>query len=301
MFNHILVPLDGSLMAESAVPAAAWLAEKLHARVTLMHVMEKNAPSEVHGQPHLKTIPEAVAYLNALSKRGFPDNIRVNCHVHEAEVTDVAQSIVAHGEELQHDLVVMCSHGRGKALHMFLGSIAQTIIALDSLPVLITHPDENGAAPPFSCRNILVPLDDDPEHAQAIPCAKELALACGAAIHLAMVIPRLGTLAGDMTVTGRMLPGTMTRMLELAYQDAGTYLQSLLNDLKDRGFTASAHVLRGEPAKTIVEAANSAEIDLIILATHGKTGMKAFWAGSVTHRICSRSKVPLLLIPIAGV
>ena len=68
--------------------------------------------------------------------------------------------------------------------------------------------------------------------------------------------------------------------------------------LREQGFIASAHVLRGDPAKTIVTAATNAKVDLIVLATHGKTGMEAFWAGSVTHTICSRSKKPLLLIPI---
>ena len=50
---------------------------------------------------------------------------------------------------------------------------------------------------------------------------------------------------------------------------------------------------------TIVKAAAHAKVDLIVLATHGKTSMEAFWAGSVTHSICSRSKIPLLLIPVA--
>src|SRR6185369_2887998 len=251
----------------------------LGARVTLMHVIEKNAPSEVHGQPHLKNVKDAVAYLNTLSQRDFPVGVQVDIHVHEAEVNDVAKSIVAHADELKHDLVIMCSHGRGKALHLFLGSIAQSVIAMDSRPVLITHPDENGEPPVFTCRNILVPLDDDPDHAQALPYSKELAIACSAAIHLAMVIPRLATLSGDMTVTGRMLPGTTSRMLELAFQDAKDYLQTMLKSMNDQGFTASAHVLRGDPAKKIVEAASLASIDLILLATHGKTGMEAFWAG----------------------
>ncbi|NVN93463.1 MAG: universal stress protein [Desulfuromonadales bacterium] len=298
MFTHILVPLDGSLMAESAIPAAVFLSEKLHARVTLMHVMEKNAPNEVHGQPHLNKVKDAVAYLNAVAQKGFSEGVSVDCHVHEDEVQNVAKSIVAHAEELKHDLVIMCSHGRGNTLHLFLGSIAQSVIAMDSCPVLITHPDDKEGPPAFFCRNILVPLDNDPDHTQALPYSKELALASGAAIHLAMVVPRMTSLSGDMTVTGRMLPGTISRMLELAFQDAQDYLQSQLKTLNDQGFMANAYVLRGDPAKTIVDTAIHVRIDLIILATHRKTGMEAFWAGSVAHKICSRSKVPLLLIPI---
>lgn len=298
MFRHFLVPLDGSRMAEAALPVAVFLAEKLAARVTLMHVVERNAPREVHGQSHLKTAGEANVYLKEIAQRYFSSGAPVDCHVHETEVTDVAGSIVAHADELNHDLVIMCSHGRGKALHLFLGSIAQKVIGLDSRPVLIAHPDERGEAPEFCCRSILAPLDGDPGHAQALPISSELAQACGANMLLAMVIPNLTNLPGDMAATGRMLPGTTSRMLEMASQEAEEYLASLLESLREQGVAASAQVLRGDPAKLIMDAAIKARVDLIVLATHGKTGMKAFWSGSVAHKICGYRGIPLLLIPI---
>jgi nucleotide-binding universal stress UspA family protein len=298
MFTHILVPLDGSSLAEAALPAAAFLADRFAARVTLFHVVERHAPSEVHGQPHLTTARDAAAYLEDLSRRGFPRGVPVDCHVHENHADDVAGSIVAHAAELKHDLVIMCSHGRGKALHLFLGSIAQKVIAMGSLPVLITHPDDQGKAPDFKCDNILVPLDGNPDHAQALPVSKKIARACAAALHLAIVIPSFTSLSGELKVSSRMLPATASRMLEIVSQEAEESIQVDLAALHEQGFIASAHVLRGDPAKTIVKAAANARVDLIVLATHGKTGMEAFWAGSVTHTICSRSKSPLLLIPI---
>lgn len=299
MFRHLLIPLDGSKMAEAALPAAAFLAEKLASRVTLMHVVERNAPSEVHGQPHLKNARDASAYLSELSQRAFAKGVAVDFHVHEAEVDNVAGSIVAHADELKHDLVIMCSHGRGKSLHLFLGSIAQKVIGMGSIPVLITHPDEQGGAPPFSCRNILVPLDGDPDHAKALPVAKEIALACNAALHLATVVPRFSSLSGEAMVSGRMLPATASKILELEYKDAQEFIKAEMESLRSQGFAASGHVLRGDPAGMITDAANASSVDLTVLATHGKTGMKAFWEGSVAHRICSFSRVPLLLIPIA--
>jgi len=285
-------------MAEAALPAAAFLAEKLGARVTLLHVVERNAPDEVHGQPHLKHAQDAERYLSELAKRSFPEKIQVVCHVHTNEVDDVAGSIVSHTDELGHDLVIMCSHGRGAALHLFLGSIAQSVIARGSRPVLITHPDGEGSAPHFFCRHILVPMDDDPEHAEALPVSKDLARACGATLHLVAVIPKLTTLSGDKALASKVLPGTTSRLLDLATQDAENYFQTLDDALLREGFQASAHVLRGDPASVIVEAAAQAKIDLIVLGTHGKTGMDAFWSGSVAHRICSQSRVPLLLIPV---
>ncbi|MCM0081403.1 universal stress protein [Geomonas sp. Red32] len=298
MLKHILVPIDGSRLAEAALPAASLLAVRLKARVTLMHVVEKDAPEEVHGQPHLQHPADAENYLHEAAGRYFPDSVPVECHVHTSEVVDVAGSIVAHAEELEHDLVIMCSHGRGAARHLFLGSIAQSVIARGSLPVMITHPDAEGRPPAFACRHILVPLDDDPEHAESLPVSRRLAKACGATLHLAYVIPDLATISGETALASRMLPGTTRRALDLTTQDAERYFADLEAALRKEGFQASAHVLRGDPATVILEAAQLPEIDLVVLGTHGKTGMEAFWSGSVAHRICSQSKVPLLLVPV---
>ena len=89
MFRHFLIPLDGSKMAEAALPAAAFLAEKFASHVTLMHVVERNAPNAIHGQSHLKNAREADIYLRELSQRAFPKGIVVDCHVHESEVDNV--------------------------------------------------------------------------------------------------------------------------------------------------------------------------------------------------------------------
>ncbi len=298
MFKHILLPLDGSLLAEAALPAAAYLSGKFKAGVTLIHIIEKNAPREIHGQPHLRSAVEAAAYLKTISRQWFAEDLRVDCHVHTTEVDNVAESIVQHIGEFDYDLIVMCSHGRGRALHLILGSMAQKIISMGSIPVLIARPDENEEIPAFSCSAVLTPLDGDLDHEQALPVAKILATACQATICLAMVVPRFVSLSGQMTVTSRFLPGTVSRMLELSVQSAETYLKTLADKLKSEGFTANAHVRRGDPAKSIVLLARELQADVIALASHGKSGMEAFWAGSVAHRVCSQCRIPILLIPV---
>ena len=298
MFKHMLVPLDGSSLAESALPVAALLAEKTGAKVTLLHVVEKAAPPEVHGQPHLRSAEEANRYLNQVSQKWFPKGGAVDCHVHTGETSDVAASIDGHRGELAHDLIVMCTHGRGRALHLILGSMAQKIIAMGPIPVLITHPEEKGENQSFSCGSILVPLDTDSDHARAVPVAKELARACGATLHLATVVPHFTTLSGPMVAPSRFLPGTTSRMLELQVQSAEEYLQAQRDALQRQGVAAAFHVLRGQPAEVIVDFAGQMSAAFIVLATHGRSGMDAFWEGSVAHRICSRSTIPLLLIPV---
>lgn len=298
MFKHILVPLDGSGMAEAALPAAVFFAAKFDAVITLFHVIERNAPHEIHGQPHLKDAVEATAYLQAVAQRAFPAGARVDFHVHTAEVDNVAESIVAHADELHHDMIVMCSHGRGKALHLLLGSIAQKVIAKGRLPVLVTRPGGRGGATAFSCRELLLPLDGDPDHEEALPVSKELAKGCGAVLHLAMVVPSFGALSGESAVASRFLPGTMARMLEMSVPRAEEYLRAQAEALRGQNVEADAHVLRGDPAVALDEFSRQLQSDLVIMATHGTSGMNALWEGSVAHKVISRSSVPLLLIRV---
>jgi len=298
MFKHILVPLDGSTMAEAAIPTAILLATKFDATVTFFHVIEKNAPREIHGQRHLRSDHEANEYLEETARKVYQRELAVRFHVHATEAEDVAESIRVHAGELNCDTIVMGSHGRGRALHLLLGSIAQRVIAKGSLPVILIRPDNNGLAPAVSCKSLLVPLDNDADHAQALLFAKELARVCGAVIQLAMVIPSFRTLSGQRAVTSRFLPGTTSKLLEMSVQGAHEYLQNQLTALMAEGFQADSHVLRGDPATVIDSAALELHADLIVMATHGKLGMEAFWSGSVANKVSSRIKVPLLLIRV---
>jgi len=299
MFKHIMIPLDGSLLAQSSLPAAAYLAEKFHSRITLIHMIEKNAPKEVHGQTHLHDEKQAAAYLESVSKQQrFASAGQIDCHVHTAAVDNVAESIIAHAAELNCDLIVMCSHGRGKALHLMLGSIAQKVVALGTIPVLLTCPDEGKEVSPFSFQNLLLPLDGVADHEQSLPIAKMLSEACQATICLAMIVPRFSTLSGLLSVNSRFLPGTTSGMLEISVQQAISYLESHVESLRNEGLTVFAHVRRGAPATAIIDLAQELQSDLMVLATHGKSGMEAFWAGSVTNNVCSQCRIPMLLIPV---
>src|SRR5450759_2432714 len=99
MFKHLLVPLDGSTLAEVALPYAAFIAEKLNATVTLIHVIERNPPQTVHGASHLSDADAAEKYLNDVAIRAFPQGIRVEKHVHTVSYTHLR----AH--ETRHDIV----------------------------------------------------------------------------------------------------------------------------------------------------------------------------------------------------
>jgi nucleotide-binding universal stress UspA family protein len=298
MFKHILVPLDGSRLAEAALPAASFLAGILGARVTLVHVIERDAPQEIHGERHLTDSYEARNYLDEVATRIFPSGIQVEKHVHSSEVSNVARSIVEHVGELGPDLIVMCTHGRGGLRALVFGRIAQQVVGLGTTPVLLVQPSGSGPAPAFSCRRLLVTLDGNPDHEQGLKVAARLAKACKAELHLVMVVHKYKTLSGEHAATAKILPRATIALLDLAQGEAEEYLHRHVTELQASGLTVMADVQRGDPVATIVSTAARQGIDLIVLATHGKTGMNAFWSGSATPNVASRTPVPLLLVPV---
>ncbi|HEX9029706.1 MAG TPA: universal stress protein [Anaerolineales bacterium] len=297
MFKHLLVPLDGSHLAESAVPVAAHLAQSLGSSVTLVHLIEQDAPKEIHKDRHLTNPEEAEVYLKEIASRAFSPETRVDWHVHTIQVKDVAAGIVDHTQEMGPDLIVMCTHGRGGVRDWLMGSIAQQVVATGTIPVLLI-PAKDGSHAVFPCRLALVPLDGVTDHEQGIPVAVEFARSCGVALYLLMVVPTLSDLKAEKAATGRMLPGAMTAMLDLAEQGGKGYLAGHLERLRSMKITAAAEVARGDPQAVIENTVERVQADLIILGTHGKTGLDAFWSGSLTPRLSAHSQVPLLLIPV---
>ena len=298
MFKHLIVPLDGSRLSEAALPVVIHLAQKLDATVTLVHVIEKNPPAEIHGEPHLCQADEAERYLEDVQRRMFPPGIRVERHVHEAATDDVPGSIAAHAREFESDLVVMCTHGRrGGLLKLLFGDIAQKVVASNVTPVLLIRPAEGGSAAFLSGRPFLVPLDGTSLRERALPIATALAAACKVDLDVLMVVPTLSTLSGVNTASRFLLPATTQEMLDLASKDAEEYVRKLLDGMPAQGAKVTAGVKRGDPAEVIITEARRLGVDMIIIGTEGKAGMEAFWSSSVANKISSRTHLALLLIP----
>ncbi|HSB66179.1 MAG TPA: universal stress protein [Anaerolineales bacterium] len=298
MFTRILVPLDGSRLAEASLGAAAYLAKTLNLAVTLVHVIEHNAPEEIHGEPHLTSEEDARVYLDEVARRAFPAGVAVDPHVHTSEVKDVAASIVNHVQELKCDMVVMCTHGQGGLRSWLFGNIAQQVIRLGKTPVLLIEPRSSGEIPAFICQRLLVALDGNPDHEQGLPVAIDLARGCQADIHLVMVVPTRKELSMEQAATAMLLPGSTSALLDLTEAGAREYLSRHVSTLSSEGIQTTAEVRRGDPAKTIIRTARRVGADLIVLGTHGKTGMDAFWSGSLTPLVSSRSHLPLMLVPV---
>lgn len=298
MFKSILVPLDGSKLAETAFPAAISLAQTLGAPITLLHIIEKDAPREVHSEHHLTQASEAVTYLKNIAQDPTVKDVTVETHVHTAETEDVAASIIQHAsEEFKPDLIVMCSHGSGGFRDLLFGSIAQQVVAGGKTPLLLLQPKSNNAQS-FAIRRILVPLDSESVHDESLHYARELATAYKAELYLLTVIPTFATLRGKEAAVSSMLPITATAFLDIREGTAKEHLQTHLDEFLAVGFNVNAEIGRGDPTDIICATATRIGADLILLSTHRKAGMNAFWARSVAPNVVRKTHIPLLLVPL---
>jgi nucleotide-binding universal stress UspA family protein len=263
MFDRILVPLDGSRMAESALPAAEAVRRAFGSAVTLIHVLESGV-TQVHGERHLHGPEEAEAYLADTAKRYFPPEVNVNHHVHIEEKPRVPESLTEHSLELGQDLIVMCVHGRGGIERFVEGSIAQRILERQAVPVLLVRPEaEDPFAPMF--RLIVVPLDGKPGHEQSLPVAADMASHTGSRVLLLTVVPTWYTLMGERKATGRLLPGATAEFLMQTEESAGRYLEERSAPLAARGVKVDTEIRRGKAPGQIARVARRAGADLIVL------------------------------------
>jgi len=297
MFRHLLVPLDGSHLAESALPAAAELAKRLGARVTLLHAVEREAPTAVHGERHLTQVAEAEAYLREVATWVASHGVPTEVHL-AREVDDVAGSIAAEGAELRADLIVLCTHGGGGLRGLLFGRVAQLVLQRGTIPVFLVQPSAAGRDQPFARQRILVPLDGSETAEIALPAAAEVARAWRATVVLTWVVPTVVTMSGERAAAALLMPTAAAAMLDDEAEQAKTYLGQIGARLSAQGVSTSMVVVRGDPVREVLDAVVTHAVDLIVIATHGRSGVDAVWAGSVASRIVAASTRPILLIRI---
>ncbi|MCX6055635.1 MAG: universal stress protein [Chloroflexi bacterium] len=298
MFEHILLPLDGSQLAETAIPYVVTLCKKLDSQVTLLHVIEKDAPVAIHGQSHLTNEKDAYEYLQKVARGEFGFSCRVICHVHSEQVSRVSSSIVDHSSEFQPDLIVLCAHGEGGMRDFMIGSIAQQVIADGKIPVLLIHPEHRPLDLSEGFSSLMVALDGEPDHDRSMDIAGELAMRFNSTIRFIRVVPTFFTLSGEQAALGSMLPGTTNAYLDIMEEEACEYLQEKLEVWRKKGINCAAEVQRGDPAQEVVKSALNSNANIIVLGTHGRSGLNAFWSGSVAPKIVAKTLIPVLLYPV---
>jgi nucleotide-binding universal stress UspA family protein len=292
-FTRILVPLDGSRLAEAVMPAARSLAANLVGRILLLHVLERDPPAAVHGEPHLRTAQEALAYLDQQGAELRRQGIAVESHVHQRPVVDVAAAIDDHAHQLDADLIAMCAHGRSNLRTRMLGSIAERILRGGSVPILlrtVRRPD----VPDFNLRNLLVPIDFGHDVEAAVAAARTLARPYGATVTLLSALEPLAPPASQL------LPATSALTREYERED----IRARLGELADRmrGELGDVRSVVGDepPTNAILATADSLPADLIVLVTDAHDGLSGWFAPSTARELLRRPDLTLLLIKEPG-
>jgi nucleotide-binding universal stress UspA family protein len=297
-FSSLLVPLDGSRLAEAVLPTVEALAQRFDARVILMHILEQRPPATVHGEPHLLDAGAAAAYLERIAERLRGGGASVDTHVHDAPEGDVARSIAEHTDEYSPDLVVLCAHGRGGLRDLLFGGIAQQVLQHEARPVLLIPSVEDNHAPPFAPRRVLVPLERQHAYQDALAAAAAMARAFDAELNLVVVAATMKTLRGERAATGVLLPSTMRAILEMDTREAQDFLTRIAAECQDRGLKVTTGVPRGQVVPAVLDHAEKIGADLIVMASHGRAGLNALLSGSAASRITARVRCPLLLVRV---
>ena len=294
--KRILVPLDGSALAEKALPAASRIALALDAELLLLHVVESSPPEEVHGQRHLASAEAARAYL--VDKAAGLAGIKAAIHVHEEGRQDTAKAIGEHVEELRSDLVVIATHGVHRFGRFLQGSVAQRALFFGGAPVL-TIPAET-AADPESWRRLAIAVDSSGEHKVPFDWLGDFARALGLEVELLAAMDTKRSLSGEERAIQRSMPGAMAQALEAAVLEAETWLSGLASEAGLSGLVVRTELLRGSPERTLPERVGREPGSILVIGTHGRAGLGALWEGSAASKILSRLSGPVLLVRLVA-
>jgi nucleotide-binding universal stress UspA family protein len=291
MFTRILVPLDGSAIAEKALPHARAFARILKIPITLITVIETAAEFSKKNSSYLDTfiesgVRDAEEYLKNISETF--SGAAIQYRVEKGRAEDVIIMSAAAGT-----LITMTTHGRSGLGRWLLGSVTEKVVRGTHNPVLVVRANEetgsDGEAAPDS---IIVPLDGSTLAESVLVYVVELAKAFNAKItllrtySLKQIIFRFEDYHPDLDE----LKGTLR-------WDAMSYLDEKVAELKSRGLAdVLCSVTEGDAAETIIEMGKASPNTLIAMSTQSGSTIRHWVLGSVTERVLRHGNNPVLAI-----
>ena len=286
--TRILVPLDGSRLAEQAICCAMALGTELPAELVLFRAI--SIPSDLRkaldraglesGMLIEKLETEAGEYLQSVARRLLPDAGLGVCHV--VQRGPAAAAIVDYARQADIELIVMASHGYSGTQRWIHGCVAERVLHAASVPVLLVRAQETDSddLQPRCCQRILVPLDGSDVAEQVLTPLAAITQALGCEMILFQV-----SIAFLFEFSSR----AADRMAE-------AYLKRVAERLEKQGIEASTAVRTGPVVETIVQFAETNQVDLIAMCTHGRTGITRWALGSVADRVLRAGNIPTLLV-----
>jgi len=299
----ILVPIDGSALAAEALPFARALLRP-DDRLLLLRVAPAAEPlttpltgTVLASQDEIGAIwrQAADAELETAAAASGVDRARIETLV---ETGEPAERIVAAAAARGDTIIVMSSHGRGALGRAIFGSVADRVAHTATVPVMIVRPGKEelpaGAA---LFRRIVVPLDGSELAEAALPEAKALAVHLGVPILLVRAVDPTSWLpyAAGVSPTPALSPDITTEIIDQARQEANASLTASAAKLQGGGITVTQRVLEGSPYFAIADALQPG--DLLVMTSHGRSGIRRWLMGSVAEKLVREAPVPVMIVP----
>jgi nucleotide-binding universal stress UspA family protein len=287
MFDKVLVTLDGSPLAEAVLPWVPVITGAAGSQeVTLFTVIEEGTPEQLRvAEGYLKSKAD-------LLKKGAPGRGAAVPTVHvlaaRSPIVGVASTILKFAEDGGMDLIVLATHGRSGFDRWSMGSVAEKLLKGADIPIFLVRSTETATMAPAQLRRILAPVDGSPLSEQAMPHVENLARSAGAEVSLLYVEapPEPGVDHGPSATAQAQ------RRKELL-----AYLGTLLPGLAKAGRPVKRQIRMGHPAEEIINEVERSDADLIVMSSHGRTGIARATLGSVADRVLRTAPVPVLLVP----
>lgn len=279
---RILVPLDGSQLAEEALPWAAALARSRGDSLHLLSVYSWDEQFWEAARIDPLVVTEGAraqfeSYLAGLARRPEFAGLTVTSDVRPG---DPAQEVARAVGESPTAMVVLTTHGRGGFDGTGRGSVADKLVRTLTVPVVVVPP--HVAVAPI--QSVAVPLDGSFESETALPFARTVAGQAGANVHLLSAV--------DPELTWHFPEPGGTTAQEHLRERAESYLEGR------RATGETVDVPTGKPASVIVEHARNRNCQLIVMGTHGRSGAVRLDLGSVADDVVRKAACPVVLVPI---
>ena len=294
MYRLIMVPLDGSRFAESALPLALSVSRRTGAPLHLVTVQEP-IPSFAYDEWESAAEDWSREYLNHVVERVRPHT--------SAEVTatlltgHVVEALEEEAKARSADLVVMATHGRGAFSRAWLGSVTDAFIHHACRPVLLVRPPEGEGEVDLSREvafgRMLVPLDGTELSESVLEHAVAFGTLFRTAFHLVRVVPY------PMQFSSPYLPHTMQvnqQFVAEAKEAAAAYAETHAERLRKRDLEVeTAVVVVAQPGHGILAEAEDSRSDMVAMATHGRAGLTRAILGSTADKVVRGTRIPVLL------
>ena len=311
--KSILVPLDGSTLAEQVLAYVRLLAPLLNARARLLHVSSDEDVARVlvddgalarelgdqlanrHTSPEqLRELlrQQAADYLAARAT-----DLRAAGMDVEVELRDgfAPEQIVAVAEHGQAHLIAMATHGYRGLKRWTLGSVTDKVVHAATCPIFLVRATDQHQETAVALKRILVPLDGSALAEQALPLALELASRARAELLLLQAVIPLVEYAPGLSPFARSLPQSI-QYPDMLCEQAQQQLTTTINRYATPELRMKSVVLIGSPAEAIVDEAVHRGVDLIVMATHGYSGLRRWALGSVADKVLHATTIPLILV-----